>query len=319
MSASLSRKSFLKLGAGVGGSLLFGDFLALAKPANMNKQTKTPGQQIILRSIPSSGEKIPAIGMGTWLTFDAGSSETRRKNLKEVLRIFNDQGGKLIDSSPMYGSSETVAGDLLTELGLRKELFLASKVWTNGQEDGMNQMEQSRQRMKAGTMDLMQVHNLVDAEVHLNTLKRWKSEGKIRYFGVTHYMVSAYPELMKMIDNYKPDFVQFNYNIRVRDAETRLLPYCDDKGIAVINNRPFDGGDLFSKVQGKSLPQWAKEFGAENWAQFFLKYIISHPAVTCAIPATSKPGHMTENMGSLIGVLPDGSTRKKMVEFFEKV
>ena len=274
---------------------------------------------LILRSIPSTGEKIPAIGMGTWLTFDAGNSESRRKDLKEVLRIFKENGGKLIDSSPMYGSSEKVAGDLVSALAIRKELFLATKVWTTGEDDGVAQMQQSVQKMQAGTMDLMQVHNLVDVETHMRTLKKWKSEGKIRYIGITHYLVSAYADLMRVITKHKPDFVQFNYNIRVRDAEERLLPFCRDNGIAVINNRPFDGGDLFQNIKGKILPPWAKEYQINNWAQFFLKYIISHPAVTCAIPATSQPAHMLENILGAHGALPGESGRQKMASFFDKL
>ncbi|MBC7829600.1 MAG: aldo/keto reductase [Chitinophagaceae bacterium] len=272
---------------------------------------------MILRTIPSSGEKLPAIGMGTWLTFDAGDSETRRNSLKEVLRIFRQHGGKLIDSSPMYGSSEKVAGDIVAELKIRKDIFLATKVWTNGEQNGIVQMKQSFEKMQTATMDLMQVHNLVDAEIHLRTLRNWKAEGKIRYSGITHYVVSAYPDLMELIKKQKPDFVQFNYNIRVRDAEKRLLPFCQDNGIAVINNRPFDGGTLFENVEGKTLPGWAKENEIQNWAQFFLKYIVSHPAVTCAIPATSKPGHMQENIQAAYGLLPDQATRKKMSDFFE--
>ena len=317
MPSFISRKSFLQLSAGCAGSAVVSNFPFTSNSTRMAERITDPG--IIFRNIPSTGEALPAIGMGTWLTFDAGNSGERRKNLKEVLRIFQQTGGKLVDSSPMYGTSETVAGDLTEELDIRKKLFVASKVWTNGKEAGVSQMQRSSERMKAGIMDLMQVHNLVDAEVHLNTLKTWKSQGKIRYFGITHYMVSAYPDLIKIIGDHKPDFVQFNYNIRVRDGEHRLLPFCQDKGVAVICNRPFDGGDLFSTVKNKALPGWAAEFGARNWAQFFLKFIISHPAVTCAIPATSRPEHMTENMGALLGRLPDAATRKNMAEYFDKV
>ena len=276
-------------------------------------------ESLILRAIPSSGEKLPAIGMGTWITFDVGESETRRKDLKEVLGIFLTRGGKMIDSSPMYGSAEKVVGDLLTDLKLRQQAFLATKVWTTGEADGIQQMQQSAQRMNAGVIDLMQVHNLVDVRIHLATLQKWKAEGKVRYTGITHYLVSAYPDLMQVIKTAKPDFVQFNYNIRVREAEKTLLPFCRDNGIAVINNRPLDGGDLFNRTRGKTIPAWAKDYDIENWAQYFLKYIISHPAVTCAIPATSKPAHMEENMGAVYGRLPDEAGRRKMAEFFEKL
>jgi diketogulonate reductase-like aldo/keto reductase len=319
MTKNISRKLFLRWGAGLTGSFLMKPFQHDENATGMDNYHHKDKKGLILRTIPSSGEKLPAIGMGTWLTFDAENSETRRKELKEVLRIFRENGGKLIDSSPMYGSSEKVAGDLMTNLDIRKELFLATKVWINGETNGIGQMQQSFQKMQTVTMDLMQVHNLVDAETHLRTLRKWKAEGKIRYTGITHYQVSAYPELMQLIKNEKPDFAQFNYNIRVRDAEKRLLPFCMDNGIAVINNRPFDGGDLFNTINGKILPPWTKEYDIQNWAQFFLKYIISHPAVTCAIPATSRQVHMKENIGAAYGLLPDAPLRAKMADFFEKL
>lgn len=318
MGRGVSRKDFLQWGAGLTGSLLMSRY---GDAVNATTEIYHPihNRNIILRTIPSSGEKLPAIGMGTWLTFDAGNSEARRSSLKEVLRIFRNNGGKLIDSSPMYGSSEKVAGDLVSDLKIRKDLFMATKVWTNGEQNGIGQMQQSFEKMQTTTIDLMQVHNLVDAETHLRTLRNWKSSGKIRYTGITHYVVSAYPELMQLVKKEKPDFVQFNYNIRVRDAEKQLLPFCQDNGVAVINNRPFDGGGLFDQIQGKPLPGWAREIDIQNWAQFFLKYIISHPAVTCAIPATSKPHHMQENINAVYGLLPDQATRKKMTEFFDSL
>lgn len=317
MARNISRKLFVQWGTGLTGSLLLRSFpadLNIAAGDNPDMQNKQP----TLRAIPASGERIPVIGMGTWLTFDAGNSETRRQDLKEVLRIFWENGGRLIDSSPMYGSSEKVVGDLVTDLKLKK-FFLATKVWTNGEENGIAQMDQSFERMRTARMDLMQVHNLVDADTHVRTLRKWKTAGKIRYIGITHYQVSAYPELMELIKNVKPDFVQFNYNIAVREAEKRLLPFCADNGIAVINNRPFEGGGLFQRVHGKPLPAWAMDYGSQNWAQFFLKYIISHPAVTCAIPATSNPAHMQENIAALYGPMPDLPSRKKMADYFDKL
>lgn len=317
MARNISRKFFLQLGTGLAGSLIVDPF-ANGSNSMDNIYRKIEGD-LIVRAIPSSGEKLPAIGMGTWLTFDAGNSEGRRKDLREVLRIFNKNGGKLIDSSPMYGSSEKVAGDLMADLNIRKDTFVATKVWTTGEADGIAQMQQSIQKMQAGVIDLMQVHNLVDAHTHFPTLRKWKAAGKIRYIGITHYQVGAYPELMKFIKEENPDFVQFNFNIRVREAEQRLLPFCKDNGIAVINNRPLDGGDLFRHVNEKPMPAWANDYGIQNWAQYFLKYIISHPSVTCAIPATSKPAHMAENMGAAYGPLPNEATRKKMVDYFEKL
>ncbi len=309
----------MQLATTLAGSFMLDPFTKDFNHSAMDKTSTAVKNDLILRRIPSSGEKLPAIGMGTWLTFDVGNSEDRRKDLKEVLRIFNRNGGKLIDSSPMYGSSEKVTGDLMTELNIRKDTFIATKVWTTGEADGITQMQQSIQKMQAGTMDLMQVHNLVDAHVHLRTLQKWKAEGKIRYIGITHYQVNAYPELMELIKKEKLDFVQFNYNIKVRDAEKRLLPFCMDNGVAVINNRPLNGGELFSRTTGKALPGWAMDYGIRNWAQYFLKYIISHPAVTCAIPATSKPAHMSENIRAAYGPLPDEAARREMADFFEKL
>lgn len=319
MGKTISRKVFLRWGTSITGSLVLPPFMRDVNFPPMTNNYDNQDQQHLLRTIPSSGEKIPAIGMGTWLTFDAGNSESKRNELKEVLRIFWERGGKLIDSSPMYGSSEKVVGDLVNDLKIRKDLFLATKVWTNGETSGISQMQQSFQKMRTERMDLMQVHNLVDVGTHLKTLRKWKAEGKIRYIGITHYLVSAYPDLMQLIRNEKPDFVQFNYNMSVREAEKNLLPFCADNGIAVINNRPFDGGDLFRKVNGKTFPAWAKDYDIHNWAQYFLKYIISHPAVTCAIPATSNPVHMQQNIGALYGRLPDLAMRKRMADFFDKL
>jgi diketogulonate reductase-like aldo/keto reductase len=318
MNKGISRKKFLFWTAGLTGSVLTNGYGNVSTPkTNLGGHLEMNSSDIIVRTIPSSGEKIPAIGMGTWLTFDAGNSVVRRKALKEVLHIFSRNGGKLIDSSPMYGSSEQVIGDLATELKIGNHLFLATKVWTNGESEGIDQMNLSLKKMQTTRMDLMQVHNLVDAETHLRTLRKWKEQGKIRYIGITHYLVSAYPELMLLIKKAKPDFVQFNYNIKFREAENELLPFCKDNGIAVINNRPFNEGSLFNHVKGKALPEWVKEYDILNWAQFFLKYIISHPAVTCAIPATSQPGHMQENIKAAYGLLPDTSARRKMAAFFD--
>jgi diketogulonate reductase-like aldo/keto reductase len=212
-----------------------------------------------------------------------------------------------------------VVGDLSNELKIRNKLFLATKVWTNGKDAGIRQMNESFQKMKTTTMDLMQVHNLTDVHTHLKTLREWKEQKKIRYFGITHYTVSAYPELMRLIKNEKPDFVQFNYNISVRDAEKELLPLAKDKGVAVIINRPFEEGALFNTVKGKALPEWAKDYNINSWGQFFLKFIISHPAVTCAIPGTSKVKHLEDNIGAAIGKLPDESGRKRMKDYFDSL
>lgn len=268
------------------------------------------------RAIPVSGEMIPAIGLGTWKTFDAGNSKEKRSGLMEVLKTLTANGGSVIDSSPMYGSSETVVGDLSQQLNIRPKLFLATKVWTTGKEEGINQMNQSFQRMKTAKMDLMQVHNLVDVHTHLKTLSEWKAEGKIRYFGITHYIPGVYPEMIRLIKTEKPDFIQCCYNVATRDAEKELLPVAKENGIAVLINRPFEEGNLFNVVKRHALPPWSKDYDINTWAHFFLKFIISHPAVTCAIPGTSNSLHMEENLGAATGKLPDDKTRDKMAAYF---
>lgn len=271
------------------------------------------------RAIPVSGEMIPVIGLGTWRTFDAGNSKEKRKALLEVLKKLKQKGASVIDSSPMYGSSETVVGDLSTELNIRSNVFMATKVWTNGKEDGIQQMNQSFQKMKTDKMDLLQVHNLVDVHTHLKTLRSWKEEGKIRYFGITHYLPGQYPEMVRLIKNEKPDFVQCCYNVADRDAEKELLPVAKEKGVAVLINRPFREGDLFNVARGHELPAWAKEYDINNWSQFFLKFILSHSAVTCAIPGTSNASHLEENIGAATGKLPDEKTRNRMAEYFKGI
>jgi diketogulonate reductase-like aldo/keto reductase len=271
------------------------------------------------RTIPVSGEKIPVVGLGTWRTFDAGNSKEKRTALLEVMKTLTQKEASVIDSSPMYGSSETVVGDLSQQLNTRNKLFLATKVWTSGRENGIEQMNQSFQKMKTDKMDLMQVHNLVDLHTHLKTLRAWKEEGKIRYFGITHYMPGVYPELIRIIKTEKPDFVQFCYNVRTRDAERELLPLAKDKGVAVIINRPFEEGNLFDVVTGKALPAWTKEYDINSWAQFFIKFIISHTAVTCTIPGTSNALHLAENIEAATGKLPDERTRNKMADYFRSI
>ena len=276
-------------------------------------------QQIITRAIPSSGERLPAIGMGTWITFDAGRSGASRARLLPVLQAFFDRGGQLIDSSPMYGSSETVVGDLLPRLRQRPRLFAASKVWIPGQRLGQVQMEDSRKLWGLTRFDLMQVHNLLDWEAHLETLKEWKSRGRLRYIGVTTSHGRRHAELEIIMNREPLDFVQFTYNLADRSAEERLLPLARERRMAVILNRPLDGGNLFDRVRGKPLPSFAAEFDCRNWAQYFLKFLISHPAVTCAIPATSQVAHMIENMGACTGRLPDDSTRNRMAVHFSRM
>ena len=269
------------------------------------------------RKIPSTGEEIPAIGLGTWQVFDAGSDATARAPLRQVIAEFAKAGGKLIDSSPMYGSAESVAGDLVAELGLREKLFIATKVWTRGREDGIAQMETSFRRLKVKQMDLMQVHNLLDVDVHTKTLLDWKSKNRIRYLGITHYTASAHAEVERQLKKEKYDFLQINYSLAERDSERRLLTYCLQNRIAVIANRPFAEGAMFRRVRGKPLPQWAAEIGAASWAQYFLKWIVGHPAITCVIPGTGKPEHIADNVAAGFGVLPDEAMRRRMAEYFD--
>ena len=272
---------------------------------------------LIERAIPSTGERLPAIGVGTWQTFDVGPDAAARRALKEVLVAFAKAGGRVVDSSPMYGSSESVTGDLVAELGLAPSLFFATKVWTSGRDEGLRQMETSFRRLRVPRMDLMQVHNLVDTAVHTKTLQDWKARGRIRYLGITHYTSSAYAEVERWLRTGNYDFLQINYSLGERESAERLLPLAQEKKVAVIANRPFGEGALFSRVRGKALPGWASEIGAATWAQFFLKWIISHPAITCAIPGTGKPEHMLDNLAAGTGALPDAAMRAKMSAYFD--
>src|SRR5438876_1050451 len=236
-------------------------------------------KQLIPRPVPSTREPLPVIGIGTWQTFDVGAGAAERAPLREVLKAFAAGGGRVLDSSPMYGSSESVAGDLIAELGLRERLFIATKVWNSGRDEGIQQMEASFKRLRVERMDLMQVHNLVDVATHTETLKQWKEKGRIRHIGITHYTASAYAEVERWLKTGAYDFVQINYSLAERDAEKRLLPLAKEKNVAVIINRPFAEGALFRRTKGKQLPPWAAELGIASWAQYFLKWIVSHPAV----------------------------------------
>ena len=273
----------------------------------------------IRRAIPSSGEQLPVMGLGTYQAFDVGDDASAREQLRRVLRDLVAKGGSVIDSSPMYGRAEGVVGDLSAELELRPSLFLATKVWTSGREAGIRQMEESLRLMRTQVMDLMQIHNLVDWRTHSATLKEWKQAGRVRYLGITHYHSGAYDELERLIKTREYDFVQLNYSIAEREAERSILPLAQQMGVAVIANRPFAQSSLFSRVRGKTVPPWAADFDCTTWAQFFLKYIVSHPAVTCAIPATNKPEHLADNMGAGYGRLPDQQTRQKMAHVIDSI
>ncbi|MDP1536234.1 MAG: aldo/keto reductase [Burkholderiales bacterium] len=270
---------------------------------------------LITRPIPRSSERLPAVGLGTWQVFDVPENQLGGTELREVMRRFIALGGKVIDSSPMYGHSEAAVGTLATALNARKSLFLATKVWTSGRAAGIRQMEESMRLLQTNVIDLMQVHNLLDLKTHLPVLREWKKAGRIRYLGITHYTAGSHAELEKLVRSGDFDFVQFNYSLDEPEADARLLPACADSGTATLINRPFSQAGLFSKVRGKPLPPWCADLDCSSWAQFFLKWIISHPAVTCAIPGTRLVRHIEDNMLACRGRLPDAAMRKRMAAY----
>ena len=298
------RRRFLQWLAGLGAASALGPGVA------------APPLPVIKKSIPSSGELLPVIGMGSWLTFDVGADEALRATRVQVMQEFFDRDGALIDSSPMYGSSQEVIGYCLRQIKNKQALFAATKVWIYGQWLGIKQMQAAQQLWGVARFDLMQIHNMLDWQSHLETLRAWKAEGRIRYIGITTSHGRRHQDLERALAKEPFDFVQFTYNLVDREVEQRLLPLAAERGIAVIINRPFQGGALFGPVRGKPLPAWAADFDCSNWAQFFLKFIVSHPAVTCAIPATSRVAHMHENMGAGFGRLPDAETRRRMLAVY---
>lgn len=279
-----------------------------------------PGPATLLRRpVPRSGELLPVIGLGTYMVFDVALHAPEMAELREVLKIFAAGGASIVDSSPMYGRAESAVGELASELALHPSLFLATKVWTSGREAGIRQMQHSLRVMRTQRIDLMQVHNLLDLATHLKTLREWKRAGTIRYLGITHYHSGAYGELERLLMTRDYDFVQFNYSLAEREAETRLMPVAAETGTAVIINRPFAQGALFAKVKGQVLPAWAAEFDCASWAQFFLKYILAQPAVTCVIAGSGKVRHMADNLGAGTGRLPDAGQRKRMAGLIQSL
>ena len=292
--------------------------VALSTGLQINPAIASSGQH--RRIIPSSGESIPAVGLGSWLTFGIDPEDKEDMAQRErIMREFLKRGGGMLDSSPMYGNAQDVIGRSLKRIGEHKDLFSATKVWTHGNRAGLLQMEESRSLWGLPTLDLMQVHNLMDWQTHLPNLRAMKQRGDIRYIGVTTSHGRRHEELMKIMKTQSIDFVQFTYNVLDREAEQYLLPLAADKGIAVIINRPYQRGGVFDYVGNKPLPGWAKEIDCKNWAQFFLKFIISHPAVTCAIPATSRVDHLQENMEAAYGRLPDEKMRIKMARTIDAI
>lgn len=274
------------------------------------------GSGLLRRKIPSTGEELPVIGLGTSRTFDVSLDPNNLAPLLEVVRTLANGGATLVDTAPSYGNAERVTGALAAQDNLRARLFLASKVSSTGREAGLRQIEASFKDLKTDKIDLIQVHNLQDTSTQLALLRELKEQGRIRYIGITHYIDSAHDDLLRALEKDKVDFVQLNYSVGARNAEKRLLPFCADHGIATLINRPFQRGELFAKVKDKPLPGWAQELGATSWAQVMLKFILAHPAVTAVIPATSKPRYMTDNLLAGHGQLPDARQRERIIEVF---
>jgi diketogulonate reductase-like aldo/keto reductase len=323
----ISRRSVLGLlGSGAATAALTPTFFQTAQAQNQTQPSQsasTQPLQIITKEIPRTKEKLPAIGLGTFMTFDALSNQPRA-HLQQVMRRFWDAGGRVVDTSLLYGMSEVNVGKFARTLGLTNDLFITNKTWATGEYLGdsrhaQRQLEQSMTRLSRDRIDVMQVHSLVNVDAILPLLKAWKKEGKIRYVGVTHHDPLYFAALEQWIENGDLDFVQLRYSIRQRGVEDRILPAAAARGTAVLANMPFEKARLFELVKGRALPDFASEIGCENWAQFFLKYVISHPAITCAIPATTNPDHVAENMGALRGPLPDNSMRARMVKHVESL
>ena len=291
-------------------TLLGGIGLATASPllSAVQKVKITPNT----KPIPTSGERLPVIGLGTSRVFNVFREGEALDNLREVVRILGSVENSMLDTSPMYGEAERVAGELVSELGVRDRLFFATKVWTEGRQAGIEQMQDSLQLLETKTIDLMQIHNLVDWQTQYKTLRDWKEQGIIRYLGITHYHASAHDDVIRVMNKVPLDFLQINYSLAEPEAGHKVLPLAREKGIAVIANRPFARGALFRATKDRNLPDWAGEIQCQTWAQFFLKFVVSHPAITCTIPATSKPKHMLDNQLAGTGVLPDEATRERM-------
>ena len=278
--------------------------------------TRAQAPAAITRVVPASGERLPAVGLGTWITFDVQDAAARRAR-GDILHAFIAAGGTVVDSSPMYGAAEDVVGEQAARLG-NPALFSATKVWTLGGLAGRRQMENSFRLWRTRRIDLMQVHNLLDWETHWPTLRAWKAEGRFRYLGITTSHGRRHDELARIMRRERLVFVQVSYSLADRDAERDILPVAAERGVAVIINRPFDGGALFGTRTAKPLPGWAREIDCASWAEVFLKWVVGHPAVTCAIPATSRLAHLRENMRSLLGPLPDNAMRRRILEDYER-
>lgn len=302
----LSRRSLIE--ASLGSAMLLA--------ASRSSLLMATGEQMLVRSIPASGEPLPVIGMGTSGSFDVPASEEALSPLREVLRLLLDKGGRVLDTAPSYGRAQTVSGLLLGQGGWRESVFLASKLGVRGRERGLAQFEESLRALHSKRLDLLQVHNLIDYRTLLGLLRDLKAQGCIRYLGVTHYLEAAHDELVGIVEREPLDFLQINLSVVSRNAERRLLPLCREKGVAVLINRAFEDGQLFARVKGRELPRWAADIDCSSWAQVFLKYVISHPAVTCVIPASSDPRHMADNLLAGFGRIPDAAQRERIAAYF---
>ena len=292
--------------------------LGLAGLASNLANSTFQNNALIRRIIPKTGEEIPAVGMGSWLTFDVWGNSSRLSNMRQVLNTFYEMGGRVVDSSPMYGSSQRSISVLAKELNILEDLWISTKVWTNGKESGMNQINEQVEYFSDSLM-VNHVHNIRDFKTHYKTLVRAKAEGQLKYVGVTHYLNSYHDDLENLVDAYNLDFVQINFNIANPAAADRLIPYCRDRGVAVIINRPFHAGRLFRMIDGHSLPSWASDMGVHTWASYFLKFILAHDGVTCAIPATTQVAHVRENMESGMGRVPSTRERRQLLEHFRSL
>ncbi len=322
----ISRRELLRIGAGTSAALLLRHTSVAAQDPVQSTRGQAGGQALeqareqLMRAIPSSGELVPSMGLGSARTFSVGPSSEERAPLKEVLRLFHEMGGRFFDTAPSYGTAEQVAGDLVQELGIQDDLFFATKISTGGgRQAGIDQERGSLRSWGRTTIDLNQVHNLRDVDVHLATIRRAKEEGRTRYVGVTTSFQRQYEQMEQVLRAEELDFVQLNYSLGEREAADRLIPLARDRGMAIIVNEPYNVGRLFGAVRGRSVPEWAAEFDAGTWGQFFLKYILGHPAVTVVIPATSDPEHLVDNMGAGVGRLPDARARQRMEAFFDQL
>ncbi len=310
----LSRREMLKAAAGVGA------LAALGLPSSRGLGLALPRtSELLMRPIPSSGEKIPAIGIGTARRYDVEGSSEEMAVLKEVLAAFAVLGGQVVDTAPSYGRAEIVVGELVNAIGNRDDLFLATKVRAEGREAGIEQMEESFRRLHTARIDLMQVHNLADVETQLATLREWKAAGRIRYLGITTSFDRQYEDFERVMREQEMDFIQVNYSLGDRGAGERILPLAADRGMAVLVNLPYARGRLFQKVGDRPLPEWAAEFDCESWGQFFLKFVLSEPAVTCAIPGTAKMTYLEDNLGAARGRLPEPELRQRMIALYDSL